>query len=218
MKFSAKILLPLVILGAVCAFIAWQMGWIDRALGLKEPVLAWCRSHPVALFAAIAILPGIGFPVSALLVLAGVVWGSTPLACGLALIAVLMNITWSHLLASGIGGKWLRLLLGKHWERWSSTAGTGDWRLACILRITPGIPLFVQNYLMGLLGIPLRHSLAIAIPTTGLYVCGFVLTGGAIFEGRIGLLIVGVSVLVAASLAVKMIRRRMALTSGSVRE
>lgn len=56
---------------------------------------------------------------------------------------------------------------------------------------------------------PLWISLTIAIPTTGLYVCGFVLTGGAIFEGSLGAAIAGVSILITATIVVKMMRRRL---------
>lgn len=191
--------------------IAWHLGWVHWALAQKEPLLAWCRSNPLVLFAAIAILPGFAFPVAPLLILAGVVWGSNPMACGLAMTAVAINITWSHLLASGFCRKYFERILGRHWKRWESVAETDHWRLALVLRITPGIPLCFQNYLLGLLGVPIRYSLGIAIPTTGLYVCGFVLTGGAIFEGRLGLLLIGISILAAATLAVKIARHRLAL-------
>ena len=195
--------------------IAWHLGLIHWALDQKEPLLDWCRSNPFILFAAIAILPGFAFPVAPLLILAGVVWGSNPMACGLAMAAVLINITWSHLLASGFCQKYIKRILGNHWERWESMAETDHWRLALLLRITPGIPLCFQNYLLGLLGVPIRYSLGIAIPTTGLYVCGFVLTGGAIFEGKLGLLLLGISVLAAATLAVKITRHRLALRQNS---
>lgn len=89
-------------------------------------------------------------------------------------------------------------------------------KLTLLLRVTPGVPLFIQNYAIGILGIPLRYSVLLAAPITGLYVCGFVLTGGAIFEGQIGVLILGISILIAATLTIKIIRGRINQTEGRV--
>jgi hypothetical protein len=62
---------------------------------------------------------------------------------------------------------------------------------------------------LGLLAVPFVSYLLISVPINGLFVTGFVLTGRAIFEGQIGLLIAGISILLATTLAVKMIRRRL---------
>jgi len=206
-----KILAAFGLAGAVFLFIAWRMGFLEQLIGLKDIVLSWCRANPLILFVAIVFLPGFAFPVAPLLILAGAVWGSTPLSCGIALTAVLLNISWSHLLAAGPARGLLCGLMGNRWERWQNTPATDHLRVTCLLRVTPGIPLFVQNYMIGLIGIPLRFSLAVAVPITGLYVCGFVLTGGAIFQGRIGLLIAGLSLIVAAAIALKTMHRRLAL-------
>ncbi len=201
-------LVPIAIVGAV---FAWHMGWVHFALSLKEPILGWCRSNPIALFAAIVILPGFAFPVAPLLILAGVVWGSSLQGCAIALAAVVLNISWTHLVASGPFRHRIIKLLGARFEKWQEMPKNDHFRVSCLLRVTPGVPLFVQNYVIGLLGIPLRFSIALAIPITGLYVCGFVLTGGAIFEGKIGFLILGISLLIAATMIVNIIRSRISL-------
>ena len=190
--------------------LAWHKGWIHSALALKGPLLEACRVHPVLLFAAIAILPGCAFPAAPLFILAGAVWGANPGTCAVTLAAAIINISWTHAVAAGFGQKFIQRILGKYWDAWKSKTGSHDWRLAAALRLTPGIPLFAQNYLLGLIGMPLRHSIVIAIPTTGLYVCGFVLTGGAIFEGNIGLCILGLALLLVTSYAVKKMHQRLA--------
>lgn len=181
---------------------------LDLIITWKDIILMWCRDHPVWLFAAIAILPGCAFPVSPLLILAGAVWGGTPTACALALAAILINITWTHLLAAGPSRSIIIRMLGNRWTRWQQPKMKNHWRVVCMLRLTPGIPLCIQNYLIGLLGIPLKASVILAIPITGTYVCGFVLTGGAIFEGRIGMLLLGVSLLIITSLMVSFLHRK----------
>ena len=170
-------------------------------------LLNWCRENPVGLFLAIAILPGFACPASPLLILAGIVWGSTASGCALAISAILLNITWTHWLSAGPCRALVSRILGERWERWQSMPRTNLWKLAFMLRITPGVPLFVQNYATGLLGIPLLHSLAIALPISALYGSGFVLTGGAIFKGQTGLVIAGLSLLAAATIAINLARK-----------
>jgi len=172
-------------------------------------VLAWCRENPIYLFTAIAILPGVAFPVAPLLLLAGAVWGANPLSCLIALSAVCINITWTHWIATGPMRGILARFMGNRWQRWAEMPRDSHWKIACMLRITPGVPLFMQNYLIGLLGVPLIYSLALAIPITGGYVCGFVLTSGAIFEGRVGMLVLGLSLLAAASLFVHLLKKKL---------
>jgi uncharacterized membrane protein YdjX (TVP38/TMEM64 family) len=125
---------------------------------------------------------------------------------------LILNICWTHLLAAGPLRQRIIRLLGSRLQVWLDMPTNDLMRVSCLLRVTPGVPLLVQNYAIGILGIPLRYSVLLAIPITGLYVCGFVLTGGAIFEGSLGAAIAGISLLIAASIALKMIRRRLAAT------
>jgi len=175
-------------------------------------ILTWCRENPNWIFLAIALLPGFGVPSSPLLILAGITWGTTPKSCALALAAVAINIIWSHLLAAGPARKILTRILGHRLARFQSQSKADRLRLAALVRFTPGVPLCVQNYGLGLLGVPLRLSLAVAVPTTAIYVCGFVITGGAIFEGRFGILLLGISLIVIAAISIQFIRRKITST------
>ncbi len=173
-----------------------------------DPVIQWLRDNPGWIFLAIAILPAFAVPSSPLLILAGLVWGATWQACAIALTAVAINIIGSHLLAAGPARRLLTRIVGPRIARFRNLGTADQVRLVTIVRFTPGVPLCVQNYGLGLLGTPLRLSLALAIPTTGFHVCGLVLTGGAIFDGRLGLLILGLSVLIVATLALHLLRSK----------
>lgn len=171
--------------------------------------------YPVVLFMALVILPGLGVPASPLLLFAGAVWGSEPATCLLALCAIALNIVWTHCFAAGPGHKFLSKLLGNRWRHWQSMPKSDLLRLTLVLRITPGVPLVVQNYVLGLLRVPLRHSLLIALPLTGLYTCGFVLTGGAMFEGRLGGVLTGVCILAGAAVFLHFLRAKFGVRAGS---
>jgi len=179
--------------------------WLAR---FKEQLSVHGNAHPWILFVALVILPGFGFPVSALLVLAGVIWGTSWSSCAIALLAIALNMIWTHWLAAGPARALVIKWLGHRWERWKNLPRADLVKLACMLRVTPGIPLFVQNYTLGLLKVPLGLYLSVSLPLTGLYAIGFVLTGGAIFEGRAGLAISGIGVLIAALVLLRFIRSR----------
>lgn len=208
-----RILILLAVLAAVAGFVAWRMGLVEWVLSMKEPVLAWCRSHPVALFAAIAILPGLGFPASPLLILAGAVWGSDLGSCLLAIAATALNMAWTYAAAAGPARKVVARILGTRWDKWRDMDHRNLLKLTLLLRITPGLPLVLQNYTLGLLAVPFVPYLLISIPINGLFVTGFVLTGGAIFEGSLAAAIVGLSILIAAALTIKIIRGRINQTT-----
>ncbi len=174
---------------------------------LKQQVTDYGELHPGLLFAGIVVLPAFGFPASALLLLAGIVWGSNPASCAIALGAIFLNIIVTHSFAAGPGKQIISRFLGARLKPWERFSAADHAKVTWLVRVTPGIPLFVQNYLLGFLGIPLRQSLLVALPVTGLYVCGFVLTGGAIFDGTWGLAITGVCLVAAAAFAARLMRK-----------
>ena len=180
--------------------------WLQLQL-LKQQVTDYGALHPGLLFAGLVVLPAFGFPASALLLFAGIVWGSNPASCAIALGAILLNIIGTHCFAAGPGKKLISRFLGERLKPWERFSAADHSKVTWLVRVTPGIPLFVQNYLLGFLGIPLRQSLLVALPITGLYVCGFVLTGGAIFDGTWGLAITGVCLVAAAGFAARLMRK-----------
>ena len=202
------------VLTLACACIAGAV-WLARGPDFvsaiwhaKDQLIGWCRAYPVVLFVALVLLPGFGFPASALLVLAGATWGSNLTGCAVALFATFLNMTWTYVVAAGPASKLVARLLGARWDRWRCLGQKDRIRLAVLLRVTPGVPLFVQNYVLGLLAVPFLPYILISVPLNGVFVIGFVLTSGAIFEGRLGMAISGVAVLVAAIVLVHLLRAR----------
>ncbi len=99
-------------------------------------------------------------------------------------------------------------LLGERWERWKNVKPENLIKFIILLRITPGIPIFLQNYVLGLLSVPYLTYMAISIPITSIFIVGFVLTGGAVFEGNIGVAFLGFTVLVAATILLNLLRSK----------
>ena len=180
--------------------------WLD----LLSNVKFFIEVNPWALVLALATLPGLGFPISPLLVLFGIILPQLyglPATLALAYIAQGLCTTWSYALARGP----LHSLLKKYILRARSlpemTEGNTI-RLGLFLRMTPGIPYAMQNIILGIMGMRLRPYLLVSIPTTSLWTTGFIVTGGAIFEGQFGWATGGIIFLFVLMLAIHIWRRK----------
>ncbi len=198
-------------LTAITLYLLWQAHPdIGYWKALAEEARQFLEAHPWALVLALATLPGIGFPISPIFVLFGIVIGGRyglASACALGIAAQSTCTLWTYLLASGP----LREFIRKHIARkrpLPELTEANALRLALILRITPGIPYALQNVLLGAIGMRLKPYLMVSIPITALWTIGFIVTGGALFEGQAGLAITGVLLLVALILVTRMLRNR----------
>ena len=81
-----------------------------------------------------------------------------------------------------------------------------NWML--IVRLTPGFPLFIQNYLLGFIGIPYLRYMWVYILCSGPIACGMVLTGAGMGDGHIGRILGGISVLVVVIVVLRIIGRK----------
>ncbi|MGB0744043.1 MAG: VTT domain-containing protein [Opitutales bacterium] len=207
---SLLLLIPGLV-GALTVFLMWRANpELEYWRGLLEQGRAFLEAHPWALLAAVATLPGIGFPISPLLFLFGVVLApryGMPAACALGILAQSFCTTWTYLLASGPLREVLRKFVSQRRELPEITDGNAI-RLGLVLRITPGIPYALQNIVLGIVGMRLKPYLIVSMPITALWTMGFIVTGGAIFEGQVGLAITGVLLLIVLVLITKMLQSR----------
>ncbi|MEQ1841408.1 MAG: hypothetical protein ABL994_13450, partial [Verrucomicrobiales bacterium] len=91
------------------------------------------------------------------------------------------------------------------------TLTTGDEnRWILLVRLTPGVPLFVQNYLLGMSGVGFLRYLLISLPTQGIYCFLFVSLGTSLSGSRLWGAVLAVSGLIAAGVLVSLLRSRMA--------
>lgn len=197
--------------GALAVYLLWQSHPDpDYWRGRFDQILDFLKAHPWALLAAVATLPGIGFPISPLLFLFGVVLApryGMATTCALGIAAQSFCTTWTYLLASGPLRDMLRRIVSRRREL-PELNESNALRLGLILRITPGIPYALQNIVLGIVGMRFKPYLIVSIPLTALWTVAFIVTGGAIFEGRAGLAITGVLLLIVLVLLTKMLRKK----------
>lgn len=194
----------LVVIAAVVLYLVGLRTALDEGLRIKAAVVAFMSElGPVVFFSLMAVLPGLGIPNSIFALTAGPVFGERlglPVVTLLGLTAITVNLTLTYLLAR----RWLRPVCGRLLERFGyklPAVESGDVTdLIVLIRVTPVLPFFVQNYLLGLANVPFVRYLFISVAIQGSINVGFILFGDALNQGRGGMALT--AVLLIATLAV----------------
>jgi uncharacterized membrane protein YdjX (TVP38/TMEM64 family) len=131
----------------------------------------------------------------------------------LSLVAIAVNIALCHVLANRVLRPPLQHLLQRLGYQMPNIA-TGDVTdLIVLLRVTPGLPFPVQNYLLGLAAVPfLRYlilSCAIAFPLNA----AIIFFGKALLQGRGRMAVVGLLLVLALMAGLHLVRRRVQRTA-----
>ena len=173
------------------------------------------NAHPALLFLALALLPLVGVPASPLIIAAGVRLGT---GAGFALVVAALLCDFS--LGYWLARRWMRTPL----TRWLAGRGhvvpvlapADEAQFILLFRITPGIPLSVQNYVLGLAGVDFTRYLLISLPVQAVYALTFVWFGNSLADNEAWKLALGVALLVAIGLAVGLLRRWLKAPSAKV--
>jgi uncharacterized membrane protein YdjX (TVP38/TMEM64 family) len=201
----------LLVLGVGAGLLAWKMGLDGAALQAAwRQAEIFLMERSWLLFAGLVVLPGLPVPTSALLFLAGTVWRERPVAaCAVCLVAMALNMTWTYWVAARPGRGVVEKLLAATTLRVPELPRGNHLRMILILRLTPGLPLFLQNYVLGFLRVPFRLYLPVSMGCTGLIACGVVLSGAGVAKGNLTPILTGVALIVVGLLVVQMIRQRL---------
>lgn len=201
-------LFVLLVSGLFAGWLAWKTG-INLA-SLKEVwtvTQAYLTKNPWALFLALVILPGLPVPTSLLMLTAGVVWREQPvMACGLCMLALALNFTWTYWLAAGPARRLVEKLLTATSLKIPELPHGDHLKLILVLRLTPGIPLFLQNYLLGFLRAPFYLYLPVSLLCTGIICSGVILSGAGIADGNLKWAITGLSLIVLGGVFTHLVR------------
>ncbi|MGF1657015.1 MAG: TVP38/TMEM64 family protein [Verrucomicrobiales bacterium] len=193
--------------------VAIQMGvTVEMAREQFDRLLDGIRDKPILLFVAMAILPAFPVPISPMLLAVGAVfkpiWGG-PFAFAYALSAVIVNMSWVWWAAAYPGRKVASDLL----KKCDITLPEPDKKkgyipLLIFLRITPGFPLFLQNLILGFVRVPFIPYILISSALTSIYTFGFVILGGAIFEGEAKIALLAVAVILLGIIITSYLRKK----------
>jgi uncharacterized membrane protein YdjX (TVP38/TMEM64 family) len=175
----------------------------------REAVLAWKRSaSPPLFFAAMAILPALGLPLTPFYIVAGATFG-VPIGLLGSMIALAVNLTLSYFIARSIPQAWLEGVLSRFGTKLPAfDERSGAIRFSVLVKLTPGVPMLLKNYLLGLSGVPFNVYLATSLVTALLYAVPLMILGNSLFDHDWSRSTVAIVVGLAAGAGVWLWRRR----------
>ena len=202
---------------AAAGALAWRYRESLGAVDLQAYV-DWLASFgPLPFFLALAILPSFWAPASPFLLLAGVLY-DLPVAivgCGLALMA---NQAISWLFAGKLFRPAFERIVHRFGYSVPEITPQSMISVAVLLRITPGVPFPLQNYLLGLARMPFGWYIAISAPITLIMSSSIIIFGDAIMKGNTAIVLLAISLFIIISLGVRQLRsklNRKAMEEGS---
>jgi uncharacterized membrane protein YdjX (TVP38/TMEM64 family) len=177
---------------------------IDQAMALIR------EQGPVVFFTAMALLPCLGFPVLAFGLTAGPAF-SDRLGMPTVVICALVAVTVNFLLTYALARRALRPVLQKLLTRFGyklpqvEAGDAGD--LVVILRLTPGIPFFVQNYLAGLAEVKFSKYFWLSCVIVWPMNAAVILFADALAQGRGKFALIAGSAIIAIAAATHLARK-----------
>ncbi len=214
--------LPALVVAAVlgAALAAAGIYFLGGARLLEEARQAWATAFaafgaagPTAFFGAMAVLPLFGFPISPFSLAAGPLFGAslgTPLVLLCGITAITANLTLSYWLARRALRPLLARLVERLGYRLPAASGEDATGLIILVRVTPGPPFFVQNYLLGLADVPFGRYLGWSVLVQGAFGTGVMLFGDALAQGRGRVAFLAAGLLFGLVFATRMVRRHLA--------
>jgi uncharacterized membrane protein YdjX (TVP38/TMEM64 family) len=198
------------VLGVGLLIVLWKCGLgVEDVMGWMKEGKEFLVERPVWLFVALVVLNGLPFPASVLFLMAGIAWGRNPfLACVYGMAALALNQAWTYALAAGPAHNLMARLMGRFGWKVPVLKTENVTDTILVIRLVPGIPLFVQNYVLGLLRVPYWRYAWMSLACNGLPIMGVILAGAGISDGKWKTALLGVAVLVLAVVVLRVVRRK----------
>lgn len=182
-------------------------GWVDRGMALIR------EAGPVAFFGAMTILPAFGVPMLAFTIPAGEAFGAQlglPLVIVISLVAIAANMALGYAIARYLFRPVLARLLERYGYQVPRITPENALNILLLVRLTPGPPYAVQTYLLGAGEAPFRKYLVVSWVCILPWAIGAIVLGKGLFGGNFAAVLVGIGVLVAASVVLQWVRKKYA--------
>lgn len=187
---------------------AWLL-WRDAApAAVLKDVLATIRATgPWAYFTAMALVP---LPLIWFTVPAGEAFApqlTLPGVIAAASIAVAVQQALSYAIARYVLRPVVERLIRRRGWNVPCVTPKNALGIALVVRLTPGPPMILGSCLLALAEVPFRLYLVVSWLVALPWICAGVILGHGILEGRLAPALTGFSVLVAAAIAARLLRR-----------
>lgn len=202
-----KLAAGLVVLGVVAALVLRGVDMralVERGLDLLR------AAGPVAFFTGMALAPLAAVPMLAFSLPAVALYGErfgTAGVVALALVAVTINFCLGYALARRGLRPLLSGIVARLGYRLPEVEAGDATDLIILLRVTPGVPFFAQNYLAGLAQVPFGRYLLVSTVIAWPLNVAFLLFGDALLHGKGKVALLSFCVLAALITATHLVRK-----------
>ena len=212
--FMCRVIWGILFLSAAgfCAFFIWQeeishlASWLSATF--RESVKCLDGVPLVFYSLAILILPILFLPATPVYFLASARAETESFIVVLLFcwLGIILNIIVAYYI-SRYFGKYIRKCLSKRNISIPEVPEYEQYELTFLLRMIPGNPMAVQNYLLGLADIPFFKYVIVSIPVQLVQVAAYVYFGEGIFSAKASEFILGMSFLVILAVVARMLEK-----------
>lgn len=207
-----------VVVGAIGAALYFVAGRYALRAEMQRVVDGFRAAGPVPFFVAMALLPGLGFPLSAFLFAAGPVFGPTlgvvPVIA-YAFLAIAVDVALYYWIAARALRPLIERLVVRFGYKLPTIPAHALIPAIFLLRVPP-TPFFLQNFILGLARVPFGPYLLVTLLVQAATVIGMVTLGDAIMRGDRWLIAGAIAVLFVAGGVLHRMRKRVTLRHRSV--
>jgi uncharacterized membrane protein YdjX (TVP38/TMEM64 family) len=201
------VVVSVLIAGAISLVLFGKALW--HSAEATVPVIhSFSNDHQILFFVILVVAPIFPVPLSALHVMAGMIWKDHPVgACLLSLAALALNLVLTYVIATGPLQRFVRGLLSSRLRALPELPQDDQLNLLLVLKLTPGIPYFVQNYAAGVLNVRFGQYFLVSMACNGLFTIGIVLGGVGIGDAQLMPVISGLALIALAVVLTSLMRR-----------
>lgn len=197
---AVAVILLVLFRGEIPGLVAQARQFLVEAIAYLE---GW---GPIAYYGAYGVATLVGLPASPFIVAGAAAFGKGIGFLG-AFAALVLSLSLSHLLTTRLLRAQVARLLGRLGYSIPQVPAHEARNLTLLMRLTPGMPLVIQNYTLPMAGVPLSTNLVLTLPVQGCVALGFVFLGDAFTKGNVGKAVVGAMLLAAVAIGVGWYRK-----------
>ncbi len=169
----------------------------------------WKReAGPVSFFAALALLPAIGFPTTPFYILAGATFSLPVNFIGIG-ISLAINLSICYLIAHSGLRRVITWSLQRTRYKLPALKPGQALRFSLLVKLTPGVATFLKNYIIAMAGVPFGLYFMVSFGITACYAAAFVLLGDSLVDRNPGMGVMATGILLLVIVAVMAVRRHL---------